>query len=40
MSMKFSLFFLAMGGWGGDIDDPVMPQKYYIDCVRVYSFEE
>ena len=29
---------LAMGGsWGGEIDDPIFPQKYLIDYVRVYE---
>lgn len=28
---------LALGGWGGTIDDTVMPQKFLIDYVRVYE---
>ncbi len=32
---------LALGGeWGGPIDDKVLPQKYLIDYVRVYQWEE
>ena len=35
----YLLINLAMGGWGGDIDDSVLPQKYLIDYVRIYSLE-
>ena len=35
----YLLINLAMGGWGGEIDDSKGPWKYYIDYVRVYSFE-
>ncbi len=35
----YLLINLALGGWGGEIDDSVLPQKYYIDYVRVYSLE-
>ena len=36
----YLLINLALGGWGGEIDDSILPQKYYIDYVRVYSFSE
>jgi beta-glucanase (GH16 family) len=33
----YLLINLALGGsWGGPMDDAVLPQKYYIDYVRVY----
>lgn len=32
--------FALGGGWGGDIDDSVLPQQYVIDYVRVYQREE
>jgi len=35
----YLLINLAMGGWGGDIDDALNPWRYYIDYVRIYSFE-
>jgi beta-glucanase (GH16 family) len=35
----YLLLNLALGGWGGEIDDSMGPWKYYIDYVRVYSFE-
>ncbi len=28
---------LALGGWGGKIDDAALPQKFLIDYVRVYD---
>jgi beta-glucanase (GH16 family) len=31
---------LALGGWGGAIDDGYLPQKYEIDYVRIYSLQE
>ncbi len=35
---QYLLLNLALGGeWGGDIDDSILPQKYYIDYVRVYQ---
>lgn len=33
----FILLNLAMGGWGGKVDDSILPQKYLIDYVRVYE---
>ncbi|HNX04423.1 MAG TPA: glycoside hydrolase family 16 protein [Opitutales bacterium] len=33
------LLNLAMGGWGGAIDDSVLPQNFEIDYVRVYSLD-
>ena len=35
----YLLINLALGGWGGEIDDSIIPQKYYIDYVRVYELE-
>lgn len=36
----FLLINTAIGGdWGGEIDDTIFPQKYYIDYVRVYKAE-
>jgi beta-glucanase (GH16 family) len=31
------LNFALGGGWGGPIDDAVLPQKYLIDYVRIYQ---
>jgi beta-glucanase (GH16 family) len=37
---QYLLLNLALGGsWGGKIDDSILPQKYYIDYVRVYQQE-
>jgi beta-glucanase (GH16 family) len=33
----FILLNLALGGWGGPVDDTILPQKYLIDYVRVYE---
>jgi beta-glucanase (GH16 family) len=34
----YLLMNLAIGGtWGGEVDDSVLPQKYFIDYVRVYQ---
>jgi beta-glucanase (GH16 family) len=34
----YLLINLALGGdWGGEVDDSIFPQKYYIDYVRVYE---
>lgn len=34
----YLLINTAVGGeWGGEIDDKIFPQKYYIDFVRVYK---
>lgn len=34
----YLLINLALGGsWGGEIDDSILPQKYLVDYVRVYS---
>lgn len=27
------------GGWGGDIDDSIFPQKFYVDYVRAYKLK-
>lgn len=27
------------GGWGGEIDDTIFPQKFYVDYVRVYKLK-
>jgi beta-glucanase (GH16 family) len=35
----YLLINLALGGWGGEIDDTVIPQNYYVDYVRVYEFQ-
>ena len=35
----YLLINLALGGWGGEIDDSIIPQNYYIDYVRVYEFQ-
>ncbi|RUA06463.1 MAG: glycoside hydrolase family 16 protein [Flavobacteriia bacterium] len=36
----YLLMNLALGGWGGEIDNSVMPQEYFIDYVRIYRLEE
>ncbi len=34
----YLLLNTAIGGsWGGDVDDTIFPQKFYIDYVRVYK---
>jgi beta-glucanase (GH16 family) len=34
----YMLINTALGGsWGGDIDDAIFPQKFYVDYVRVYK---
>ncbi len=34
----YILLNLALGGsWGGKVDDSALPQKYYVDYVRVYK---
>jgi beta-glucanase (GH16 family) len=39
-SPLYLLLNTAVGGeWGGEIDDSIFPQKYYIDYVRVYKPE-
>ncbi|HKG08432.1 MAG TPA: glycoside hydrolase family 16 protein [Pedobacter sp.] len=39
-SPLYLLMNTAIGGeWGGDIDDAIFPQKFYIDYVRVYKPE-
>lgn len=30
----------ALGGWGGTVDDTILPQQYLIDYVRVYHKQE
>ncbi len=35
----FMIINLALGGWGGKIDDSSLPQKFLIDYVRVYGKE-
>jgi len=36
----FLLLNTAIGGsWGGEIDDTIFPQKYFIDYVRVYKLD-
>ncbi len=35
----YMILNLAMGGWGGKIDDSSLPQKFLIDYVRVYGKE-
>jgi beta-glucanase (GH16 family) len=38
---QYLLINLALGGgWAGDIDDSILPQKYLIDYVRVYQLNE
>ena len=36
---KHQVFFLtyALGGWGWDVDDSTLPQKYEVDYIRVYK---
>lgn len=34
---QYLLINLALGGWGGPVDDQAMPQRYRIDYVRVYT---
>jgi beta-glucanase (GH16 family) len=36
---QYLLLNLALGGWGGPIDDQAMPQRYIIDYVRVYAMK-
>lgn len=39
-SPLYLLLNTAIGGdWGGEIDDSIFPQKYYVDYVRVYKLE-
>jgi beta-glucanase (GH16 family) len=36
----YLLMNFALGGWGGEIDDTVLPQEYLIDYVRIYQLED
>ena len=36
----YLLINLALGGWGGPMDDSKLPARYLIDYVRVYAFED
>jgi beta-glucanase (GH16 family) len=33
----YLLLNLALGGWGGEIDESLLPQRYLVDYVRVYK---
>lgn len=33
----YILINLALGGWGGTIDDKMLPQSYLVDYIRVYQ---
>ena len=33
----YLLLNLAMGGWGGEVDDALFPQRYVIDYVRFFT---
>jgi beta-glucanase (GH16 family) len=35
----FLLLNLAMGGWGGEVDESLFPHKFWIDYVRVFTKE-
>jgi beta-glucanase (GH16 family) len=35
--LHYLLINLALGGWGGKIDDSALPQKFYIDYIRIYK---
>ena len=35
----YMILNLALGGWGGKIDDNALPQKFLVDYVRVYKYD-